>query len=94
MANVAVNDLTKTPYKITYNDYDLHFSTPFHKKKFICNVEDYVKNETLKLINRYKVNIELKDYFVLSYYIKCESRGFYVIKNGIEIKPELKCYLL
>lgn len=94
MANFAYNDLKISPHKLSYENYDFYFSSAFHKNKFIKEVDEFIKNENLKIVNRYKVNIDLKELFVLSFYIKCESRGFYAIKNGIEIKPELKCYLL
>lgn len=94
MANFAYNDLKVSPYKVLYDNYEFYFSTLFHKKKFVREVEDFVKNENLKFNNRYKIDVNLKELFVLAYYIKCESRGFYVLKNNLEIKPILNCYLL
>lgn len=55
------------------------FSSKFYLEKFKSNVENYVNNETLKLKNRYKGNINFNIYLSLAYYRKIEKRGYKVI---------------
>lgn len=88
MANLVYNDLTKSPFKINYDGYTLYFSSVFHRNKFNKNIKEYIKEENIKFCNRYKVKVDLKDIFILSYYKKCESRGFRVFYQGIKINKE------
>ena len=55
MANKVYNDLTKSPFKVDYEGLELYFSSAFHRNKFKRNIHDYIREETLKFQNRYKV---------------------------------------
>lgn len=90
MANIVYNDLTKSPFKVEYNSFELYFSSTFHKNKFNKNIKEYIKEETLKFQNRYKVNIEMDDVFIIAYYKKCENRGFRVYRDNLLLEVNKK----
>ena len=83
MANKVYNDLNKSPFKVDYEGFELYFSSVFHKNKFIKNISDYIREETLKFQNRYKVNVTMMDVFIIAYYKKCENRGFKVYRDNL-----------
>lgn len=92
MANFVYQDLKHSPFSISYKNYVFYFSSVFHKNKFEREKDNYIKNENLKMKNKYKIEIDLSEYFTLSFYKKCETRGFYVLKNNLEIEQKIKCY--
>ena len=47
-------------------------------KKFVEKVDKYVEEESLKLKNRYNINISFTLFFIISLYKKIEKRGFCV----------------
>lgn len=53
-----------------------YFSSELYRNKFEKNVEEFIENEKLKIQVRYKINNDFTIYFLLSYYKKCEKRGF------------------
>ena len=85
MANKVYNDLSKSPFKVDFEGFELYFSSAFHKNKFIRNISEYIKEETLKFQNRYKVNVTMIDVFIIAYYKKCENRGFRVYRDNLEL---------
>ena len=59
MANKVYNDLSKSPFKVEHEGFELYFSSAFHKNKFIRNISEYIKeiiipitapNENVKII--------------------------------------------
>lgn len=63
-------------YYFDYNNIRYYFSSRFNEEKFKNNVADYVFENNSKIVNRYKINIDMVDYFVLCYYKDIESRGY------------------
>lgn len=88
MANKVYNDLTKSPFKVDYEGFELYFSSAFHRNKFKKNIHNYIKEETLKFQNRYKVNITMIDVFIIAYYKKCETRGFRVFRDNLLLSSD------
>ena len=88
MANKVYNDLSKSPFVVDYEGFELYFSSAFHKNKFKRNINDYIKEETLKFQNRYKVNIAMNDIFIIAYYKKCETRGFRVFRDNLLLSSD------
>lgn len=78
--NLSVSD-----YKSIYNDYVFYFSSLFYKRKFDENLEEYIEMESQKLINKYKINLDIRLYLAISFYKKIEKRGF-LIKTPERIK--------
>ena len=72
-----------------YEIYNLcfHFSSLFNKERFMKNVETYVNIEGMKIINKYQLQIDIREYLAIAFYKKIERRGFYISKSG-EVIPE------
>ena len=88
MANKVYNDLKESPFKVEYEGFTLYFSSAFHRNKFKRNISDYIRQETLKFQNRYKVNITMIDVFIIAYYKKCETRGFRVFRDNLLLSSD------
>lgn len=84
-------DIKNSNFKVKYADYVFYFSSEFYKKKFESNVDNFVKVENIKIQNKYKVKIDLKQYFAVVYYKLVEKRGFYIAKIiGSDKLPKFK----
>lgn len=88
MANKVYNDLKESPFKVDFEGFELYFSSAFHRNKFKKNIHNYIKEETLKFQNRYKVNITMEDVFIIAYYKKCETRGFRVFRDNLLLSSD------
>lgn len=78
-----------------YEIYDLcfHFSSLFNKERFMKNVETYVNIEGMKIINKYQLQIDIREYLAIAFYKKIERRGFYISKSGVVIPESFKITL-
>lgn len=88
---IVYNNIDESPYCLEYNEYKFYFSSEFYKRNFGLRLEPYVKEETYKLANRYKILNskfldDLKEVLYISLYKKIEKRGFRIYKYDIRIK--------
>lgn len=90
MANKVYNDLNHSPFILEIENHTFYFSSVFHRNKFKKEYKEYCKNENLKFNNRYKVDIDLTDAFMIAFYKKVENRGFKVLNQHIEINENKK----
>lgn len=74
-------DLKESKYKIIKYGLIFYFSSLLYKEKFERNVEEYIKEETIKLKNKYLNNVNFEVYLAISYYKKIEKRGFLIIDD-------------
>ena len=82
-------DLSETDVVSKYNGINFYFSSEFNRKRFENNVDDYIKVETLKMINRYKVKANWSLLLMVAYYKKIEKRGFRIeFESGEKINPD------
>ena len=72
-------DINKSEYYFRVNKLTFFFSSKFNKTRFENGFIDYVNEETNKIKAKYKVNINLTNYLLLTYYKKIEKRGFKVL---------------
>lgn len=72
-------DINKSEYYFKVNKLTFFFSSKFNKTRFENGFIDYVNDETNKIKAKYKVNINLTNYLLLTYYKKIEKRGFKVL---------------
>lgn len=80
-------DIKKSNYKYYFEGMTFYFSSEFYLNKYKKLLNDYIRTETIKLYNKYKILCNFKVYLALSFYRKIEKRGFYVIGyDGLEIK--------
>ena len=67
----------------------------YQYENFKNRIEWYLKEETYKIMNRYKVLNDrffeiLKEVLLISYYKKIEKRGFRVYLNEVRYKEDVK----
>lgn len=81
-------DIKSSNYKYEYEDNIFFFSSEFYLNKFITELPDYVYSESIKLKNKYKLNISCNLFLAVSLYRKIEKRGFYIFNKikKIQIK--------
>ena len=72
-------DINKSEYYFRVNKLTFFFSSKFNKTRFENGFIDYVNEEANKIKAKYKVNINLTNYLLLTYYKKIEKRGFKVL---------------
>ena len=78
MKRVEYN-INKSEYYFKVNKLTFFFSSKFNKTRFENGFINYVNEETNKIKAKYKVNINLTNYLLLTYYKKIEKRGFKVL---------------
>lgn len=87
-------NLNKSNYKILKGEFTFYFSSKFYLEKFINEVDEYVENESRKIGAKYKVDIDLINYFMVAFYSKIEKRGFLIKHNSTLIKNPKFCSLV
>lgn len=63
-------------YFFVYKNLKFYFSGEFNMRRFKEKVCRFTFEENSKIVNRYKINIDLVDYFVFSLYQNIEKRGY------------------
>lgn len=81
-------NIKESKYIFVVDGLMLYFSSNFNKERFISNYNTYLDEESIKLENKYKVNIDLKRLLIVSFYKKIEKRGFYIV--DINSRQEIK----
>lgn len=85
-------DINESNYFSRVDNYLFYFSSIFNQRRFDSNYRLFINEETNKLIAKYHVNIDLKDYLLLVFYKKIEKRGFkvkfYANNDIIELKED------
>lgn len=69
-------DLNESIYYYDYEGLRYYFSSEFNLTRFRKNIDEFVKMESFKMINRYKVKANWNLLLTISYYKKIEKRGF------------------
>lgn len=89
-------NIEESPIYYEYDNFTFYFSSAFYRRNFKLRVEQYIKEETYRLKNRYKVinekffNDFLKEVLLISFYKKIEKRGFRVYLNEVRYKENGK----
>ena len=73
-------DLTESNEFVELLQSRFYFSSSFNKERFLKGYEDYIKEEENKIKAKYGINISIRYYLLIAYYIKIEKRGFYITK--------------
>lgn len=81
-------DIKASNYKYEYENNIFFFSSEFYLNKFITELQNYVYSESIKLKNKYKINISCNLLLAVSLYRKIEKRGFYIFNK--DKKAEIK----
>ena len=73
-------DLTESKEIVELLNTRFYFSSSFNKERFLRGYESYIKEEEDKIIAKYGINISIRYYLLIAYYMKIEKRGFYLKK--------------
>lgn len=71
-------DLKSSNYIYELENILFYFSSELYLNKFRNELEDYSYSESIKLKNKYKLNISCNLFLAISLYRKIEKRGFYI----------------
>lgn len=78
MQNKVYLNLEESIYKTNKSGLVFVFSSKLYMDKFIKLSNDYVKTETRKLSNKYKLVPMFDIFLLISLYKQIEKRGFYI----------------
>lgn len=87
-------NLIKSDYKYNKGVLTFYFSSKFYLEKFKTGVDEFVENEKRKFDAKYKVDIDLINYFMVAFYKRIEKRGFLIKHNSTLIKNPKFCGLI
>ena len=92
---IVYQNIEESPIFYQYENFKFYFSSQFYRRNFKNRIEEYLKEETYKIMNRYKVLNDrffeiLKEVLLISYYKKIEKRGFRVYLNEVRYKEDDK----
>ena len=73
------HDLTESTEFVELLQTRFYFSSSFNKERFLAGYEQYIREEENKIIAKYGVKISIRYYLLITYYIKIEKRGFYIV---------------
>lgn len=74
------HDLTESNEFVELLQSRFYFSSSFNKERFLNGYQNYIKEEEDKIKAKYGINISIRYYLLIAYYIKIEKRGFYIKK--------------
>lgn len=85
--NQVYNIIEESIYFLDKGGLRFYFSSEFNRKRFKEKSTSYIKEENRKIVNRYKQNIDLTQYMLVSLYKKIEKRGFrvYLLEDNIKL---------
>ena len=73
------HDLTESNEFVELLQSRFYFSSSFNKERFLNGYQDYIKEEEDKIKAKYGINISMRYYLLIAFYIKIEKRGFYIV---------------
>lgn len=85
---IVYQNINESSYTFEVENIIFYFSSSFNLRRFKERCINYSINEERKLINRFHVNIDMKKYFLISYYKLIEKRGFKVLYNNKELQDD------
>ena len=81
-------DLNESTEVVELLETKFYFSSSFNKDRFLRGYQSYIKEEEDKLIAKYGLNISIRYYLLIAYYMKIEKRGFKVKYKGVELEKD------
>lgn len=73
------HDLTESVEFVELLQSRFYFSSSFNKERFLNGYQEYIKEEEDKIKAKYGINISMRYYLLIAFYIKIEKRGFYIV---------------
>nr|DAO26657.1 MAG TPA: transcriptional regulator [Caudoviricetes sp.] len=84
--NGVIYDLTCSPYYIIIGNTSFYFSSKNHLEKFTEKLYEHRDSIKNSLSNRFGMTVELNILADIILYDKVETRGFFIIHEGVKIK--------
>lgn len=72
-------NIKESKFNFTVNEIKFYFSSELYMNKFKNEYQTFIDMETIKLKNKYKVNIKADVMLMISFYKRIEKRGFYIM---------------
>lgn len=72
------HDLTESTEFVELLETRFYFSSSFNKDRFLKGYENFIREEENKIISKYGVNLSIRFYLLIAYYLRIEKRGFYI----------------
>ena len=69
-------DLNESDIVTNYDEFRFYFSSKFNKERFEKNIDNFIKIESARIYNKYRVQIYLNLYLSIVFYKKIEKRGY------------------
>ena len=79
---VYYNTLDSEDYYFIFEDLKIYFSSMYNLTRFKERLSHYIYEENQKIINKYKIRIDLTLYLILSLYKSIEKRGYKILRIG------------
>lgn len=73
------HDLTESNEFVELLESRFYFSSSFNKERFLNGYQAYIKEEEDKIKAKYGINISIRYYLLIAFYMKIEKRGFYIV---------------
>lgn len=83
---VVYNNINDSDYMFEYSNIKFYFSSKFYLEKFEREYVKFIKDETIKLKNKFKCHIMCDEMILLLLYKQIEKRGFRVYYKDLQIK--------
>lgn len=91
--NIIYHDINKSNYYFKYDNLTFYFSSLLYLNKFTKLYTSYIEEESIKLSNKFNMNINAKKFFLLSLYKSIEKRGFRVLFNNKPLERDVTLVL-
>ena len=72
------HDLTESTEFVELLETRFYFSSSFNKDRFLKGYENFIREEENKIISKYGVNLSIRFYLLIAFYLRIEKRGFYI----------------
>lgn len=84
-------NIKESKFNFTINNIKFYFSSELYMNKFKNEYKIFIDMETIKLKNKYRINIKADLMLLISFYKKIEKRGFYIknLENNEEINDNI-----
>lgn len=73
-------NIKESKYIYETDGLKLFFSSIFNLNRFKLNYEDYIKEETIKISNKFGLKLDMRKLLIVALYKKIEKRGFYILE--------------
>ena len=85
--------LTKSNYTLDFGNHKFYFSSKDNKFKFQKKLLKFIETNEEKIINKFKVDLNISLYLAVSLYKKIEKQGFFITSKDGSVVNENAVFL-